>query len=217
MARSCNRWVLFKKLTDFFAKWLCIFILPLAPYESSSSSTSLPHLVGSVFLILAASVGVLVVSHCGFNKAFSLITFRINHLFMLLLAICMSLVKCLYIFFPFLWSYFILSTCLLFIFLIKVFYQVHDLLIFPLSLWLVMSAMYFEEQFPFWRASLVSLLAKNLPTMWETWVRKIPWRRERLPTPVCWPRESHGLYIHRHNWVILTFHLTLPFWRSSIY
>ena len=20
------------------------------------------------------------------------------------------------------------------------------------------------------------------------------WRRERLPTPVCWPRESHGLY-----------------------
>ena len=26
------------------------------------------------------------------------------------------------------------------------------------------------------------------------WVWKIPWRRERLPTPVFWPGESHGLY-----------------------
>ena len=26
------------------------------------------------------------------------------------------------------------------------------------------------------------------------WVRKIPWRRERLPTPVFWPGEFHGLY-----------------------
>ena len=37
-------------------------------------------------------------------------------------------------------------------------------------------------------ASLVSQLVKNLPTMWETWVqcwvRKIPWRRDRLPMPV---------------------------------
>ena len=23
---------------------------------------------------------------------------------------------------------------------------------------------------------------------------KIPWRKERLPTPVFWPGESHGLY-----------------------
>ena len=34
--------------------------------------------------------------------------------------------------------------------------------------------------------------------MQETWVqsvgRKIPWRRERLPTPVFWPGEFHGLY-----------------------
>ena len=27
----------------------------------------------------------------------------------------------------------------------------------------------------------------------DPWVGKIPWRRERLPTPVFWPRE-HGLY-----------------------
>ena len=37
-------------------------------------------------------------------------------------------------------------------------------------------------------ASLVAQLIKNLPAMWETWVQswvgKIPWRRERLPTPV---------------------------------
>ena len=26
------------------------------------------------------------------------------------------------------------------------------------------------------------------------WVRKIPWRKERLPTPVFWPGEFHGLY-----------------------
>ena len=26
------------------------------------------------------------------------------------------------------------------------------------------------------------------------WVGKIPWRRERLPTPVCWPGEFHEMY-----------------------
>ena len=37
---------------------------------------------------------------------------------------------------------------------------------------------------------------KNLPAMQETrfdfWVRKIPWRRESLPTPIFLPRELHG-------------------------
>ena len=42
-------------------------------------------------------------------------------------------------------------------------------------------------------ASLVAQLVKNLPAMWETWVGKIPWRREWLPTPVFWPGEFHGL------------------------
>ena len=28
----------------------------------------------------------------------------------------------------------------------------------------------------------------------DHWVRKIPWRRERLPTPVFWPGKFHGLY-----------------------
>ncbi|MDK7200534.1 hypothetical protein, partial [Corynebacterium amycolatum] len=43
--------------------------------------------------------------------------------------------------------------------------------------------------------SLVAQLVKNLLAMQETWVGKIPWRNERLPTPVFWPGEFHGLYI----------------------
>jgi len=40
-------------------------------------------------------------------------------------------------------------------------------------------------------ASLVSLLVKNLPGF-DSWLGKIPWRRERLPTPVFWPGKFHG-------------------------
>ena len=47
-------------------------------------------------------------------------------------------------------------------------------------------------------ASLVAQLGKNPPAMREAgfdpWVGKIPWRRERLPSPVFWPGEFHGLY-----------------------
>ena len=47
-------------------------------------------------------------------------------------------------------------------------------------------------------ASLVAQLVKNPPTMMATWARslfgKIPWKRERLSTPVFWPEEFHGLY-----------------------
>ena len=28
----------------------------------------------------------------------------------------------------------------------------------------------------------------------NSWIGKIPWRRDRLPTPVFWPEEVHGLY-----------------------
>ena len=28
----------------------------------------------------------------------------------------------------------------------------------------------------------------------DPWIEKSPWRRERLPTPVFWPGEFHGLY-----------------------
>ena len=46
----------------------------------------------------------------------------------------------------------------------------------------------------FFMASLLAQLVKNPPAMWETgfdpWVRKIPWRRDRLPIPVFLGRED---------------------------
>ena len=46
--------------------------------------------------------------------------------------------------------------------------------------------------------SLVTRLAKNRLQCgrpgFNPWVGKIPWRRERLPTPVFWPGEFHGLF-----------------------
>ena len=45
--------------------------------------------------------------------------------------------------------------------------------------------------------NLVAQLVKNLPAMrrpgFDPWIGKIPWRRERQPTPVLWPGELHGL------------------------
>ena len=43
----------------------------------------------------------------------------------------------------------------------------------------------------------------------DPWVGKIHWRRERLPTPVFWPRKFHGQSMRSqrvgHNWVTFTF------------
>ena len=47
-------------------------------------------------------------------------------------------------------------------------------------------------------ASLVAQLVKNPPAMQDTWVRSLGWEdpleKGRLPAPVFWPGESHGLY-----------------------
>ena len=48
-------------------------------------------------------------------------------------------------------------------------------------------------------ASLAAQLVKNPPAVRETWVQSLGWeypleRRERLPTPVFWPKEFQGLY-----------------------
>ena len=47
-------------------------------------------------------------------------------------------------------------------------------------------------------ASLVAQLVESPLAMrrpgFDPWVGKIPWRRERLPTPVFWPGEFPGLY-----------------------
>ena len=66
--------------------------------------------------------------------------------------------------------------------------------------------------------SLVVQLVKNPPTMrrpgFNPSVGKIPWRRERLPTPVFWPGEFHGLYspwCHKESTPLRDFHsFTLP-------
>ena len=71
---------------------------------------------------------------------------------------------------------------------------------------------------------LVAQTVKNLPAMWEiqvrNWVRKIPWRREWLPTPVLWPGEFHGqsslagsMGSQRvgHDWATFTFTFTFQF------
>ena len=47
-------------------------------------------------------------------------------------------------------------------------------------------------------ASLVAQLVKNLPEMWETWVRSLGQvnllKKGKATTPVFWPGEFHGLY-----------------------
>ena len=39
---------------------------------------------------------------------------------------------------------------------------------------------------------------KNLPAIWETWVRSLGWEdlqeKERVHTPVFWPGEFRGLH-----------------------
>ena len=37
-----------------------------------------------------------------------------------------------------------------------------------------------------------SPMARFMKPGFDPCVGKIPWRRERLPTPVLWPGESHG-------------------------
>ena len=56
-------------------------------------------------------------------------------------------------------------------------------------------------------ASLIAQLVKNLPAMWETWVRSLGWEdalEKRENTPVFWPGEFHGLKV-RHDWATFTF------------
>ena len=65
-------------------------------------------------------------------------------------------------------------------------------------------------------ASLVAQLVKNPPVMRETWVQPLGWEdaleKGRLPTPVFWPGEFHGLYsIWGHKESDMTEQLSLHF------
>ena len=69
--------------------------------------------------------------------------------------------------------------------------------------------------FQYYWASLVAWLVKNhlqfrRPGL-DPWVGKIAWRRKRLPTPVFWPGEFHGLYSpqgHKESDTTSEFHFT---------
>ena len=75
-----------------------------------------------------------------------------------------------------------------------------------------------EERYYPLQCSWVSLVAEMIrihlqcrrPGFDLPWVEKIPWRRERLPTPVYWPGEFHGLFSQwgcraGHDWVTFSF------------
>ena len=49
---------------------------------------------------------------------------------------------------------------------------------------------------PWWLIWLRTRLQCRRPGF-DPWVGKSPWKRERLPTPVFWPGEFHGLYGQR--------------------
>ena len=57
---------------------------------------------------------------------------------------------------------------------------------------------HFEETAASNNSMLAAQVVKSPSAMWETWVLSLfgddPLWRERLPTPVSWPEESHGLY-----------------------
>ena len=96
----------------------------------------------------------------------------------------------------------LLSFCIISLFIISFYHFLPEFVdcihkIFSLFLWPLCFSYYLSSSYLCW-ASLVAQLVKNLPAMWETWVWSLGWedplRRERLPTPVFWPGEFHGLY-----------------------
>ena len=71
--------------------------------------------------------------------------------------------------------------------------------------------------FQFWFSRSICLVLGSLGNMvvlgFDPWVRKIPRRRERLPTPVFWSGEFHGLYSPqrvRQDWATFIFTYCIP-------
>ena len=70
-------------------------------------------------------------------------------------------------------------------------------------------------------AQLVRICLQYGRPGFDPWVGKIPWRRKRLPTPVFWPREFHGLYSpwgHKESdmteWLSLSLFMIILSWWS---
>ena len=63
---------------------------------------------------------------------------------------------------------------------------------------------------PLWLSWYRTCLQSRRPGF-DPWVGMIPWRRERLPTPVLWPGEFHGLVKSRTQ--VNNFHFQ---WRKRL-
>ena len=61
----------------------------------------------------------------------------------------------------------------------------------PPRLWSMVLSPGFHQGFPGGSAGKRICLQCGRPGF-DPWVGKIPWRRERLPSPVFWPGEFHG-------------------------
>ena len=73
-------------------------------------------------------------------------------------------------------------------------------------------------------ASLVAQPVKNLPAMWETWAWSLGWEDplKKVPTPVFWSGEFHGLYspcghkeLDTAEWLSLTHSLLFRYFREG--
>ena len=62
-------------------------------------------------------------------------------------------------------------------------------------------------------ASLMDQQVKKPSQCWcpgfSLWIGKIPWSRDRLPTPVFWPGEFHGLYMEWDTTEPISLHFSL--------
>ena len=63
----------------------------------------------------------------------------------------------------------------------------------------LLSLLHWQEGYlplmPPWKSACVCVcVCLWIKDQFNSWVGKIPWRRDRLPTPVFWPGEFHGLY-----------------------
>ena len=98
--------------------------------------------------------------------------------------------------------------------------SVHDILQARILMWVAMPSSKGSSQPKDWTCVFyVSCIGRQVHSVgnestcnteegFDPWIGKIPWTKERLPTPVFWPGEFHGLYYIVHgvtkNWTQLS-------------